>query len=85
MQVATGADSGALAFDCRRLTRQYASQFQGQSCSTAEWGRTRRLLVGPFRTQAAAREWEQGFKRAGGDAFVWSSDVGEEVTPIGRR
>ena len=85
VQVATGADSGALAFDCRRLARQYADAFDGQNCSTAEWGRTRRLLVGPFRTQAAAREWEQRFKRAGGDAFVWSSDVGEEVTPIGRR
>lgn len=84
VQVATGADVSALAFDCRRLTRQYAASFRGQSCATAVWGRTRRLVVGPFRTMAAAREWETAYKRAGGDGFAWASDAGEEVTPVGR-
>lgn len=84
VQVATGADVSALGFDCRRLTRQYAASFEGKSCSSAVWNRTRRLVVGPFPNATAARTWLSTYSRAGGDGFVWSSDVGEEVTPIGR-
>lgn len=85
-QIATGADPSALAFDCRRLQRQYTQAFGSQTCSTAVWNRTRRLLVGPFRNAAAAREWGTAYARAGGNAgFVWNSDAGEEVTPVGRR
>lgn len=85
VQVATGANVSALAFDCRRLARERAAAWGEQTCSSAAWGRTRRLVVGPFRNQAAARAWESAYRRAGGDAFIWSSDAGEEVTPVGRR
>ena len=85
VQVATGADANALAGDYRRLTQRHAQIFQGQSGSTAAWNRTRRLLVGPFPNQAAARAWLNRFDAAGGDGFVWSSAAGEEVTPVGRR
>ena len=85
VQVATGADVSALGFDCRRLTRQYSASFEGQSCASAAWNRTRRLVVGPFRNQAAAREWLNGYSRAGGNGFIWTSDAGEEVFPVGRR
>jgi tetratricopeptide (TPR) repeat protein len=85
VQVATGANVSALAFDCRRLARERAAAWGDQNCSSAEWGRTRRLVVGPFRNQAAARAWESAYRRAGGDAFIWMSDAGEEVTPVGRR
>ena len=85
VQVATGANVSALAFDCRRLARERAAAWGDQNCSSAEWGRTRRLVVGPFRNQAAARAWESAYRRAGGDAFIWNSDAGEEVTPVGRR
>lgn len=85
VQVATGANVSALAFDCRRLARERTAAWGDQNCSTAVWGRTRRLVVGPFRNQAAARAWESAYRRAGGDAFIWSSDAGEEVTPVGRR
>ena len=84
VQVATGADASALAYDCRRLARQYAASFEGQSCSTAVWNRTRRLVVGPFRTAAAARAWLSTYSAAGGDGMVWTSDAGEEVTPVAR-
>lgn len=85
-QIATGGDAAALAFDCRRLQRAHEAAFAGQSCSTAVWNRSRRLLVGPFRTQAAAREWAAAYSRGGGSpGFIWSSDAGEEVTPIPRR
>ncbi len=86
VQVATGANVSALGFDCRRLARQYAAAFGSRSCSIAAWNRTHRLLVGPFRNAAAAREWLAGYARAGGDgAFVWNSDAGEEVTAVGAR
>jgi hypothetical protein len=85
VQVATGANVSALAFDCRRLARDHAAAWAGQSCSSAVWGRTRRLVVGPFRTMAAARAWETAYKRGGGDAFIWSSEVGEEVAAVGSR
>lgn len=85
VQVATGANVSALAFDCRRLAREHSAAWAGQSCSSATWGRTRRLVVGPFRNQAAARAWESAYKRGGGDAFIWTSDAGEEVAPVGGR
>lgn len=86
VQVATGANVSALGFDCRRLARQYAAAFGSRGCSVAAWNRTHRLLVGPFRSAAAAREWLAGYTRAGGDgAFVWNSDAGEEVTVVGAR
>lgn len=85
VQIATGSNANALAFDCRRFTRQYPEVFRNQSCSTAAWNRTRRLLVGPFRNQNAARDWLAQFSRAGGNGFVWSSEAGEEVTAAGGR
>lgn len=84
VQVATGADVTALGFDCRRLARQHSASFEGQSCASAAWNRTRRLVVGPFRNAAAARAWLSAYSAAGGDGFVWNSDAGEEVAPISR-
>lgn len=82
VQVATGANASALAGDFRRLVKKYPSEFKGQKAATAEWGRTRRLLVGPFPNAKAAASWVAAYKKAGGDAFAWSSEVGEEVTPV---
>ena len=85
VQVATGASPTGLSFDCRRLARAYPALFEGRSCSSADWNRTRRLVVGPFRNNDAARAWEHDFRHAGGNGFVWTSDAGEEVTPVGHR
>ncbi len=86
VQVATGADAGALAIDYRRFAREDAAVFQGQSGATAVWNRTRRLVVGPFPNAAAARAWLNRYVAAGGEGFIWNSDLGQEVTPLpGRR
>ncbi|MFM6853273.1 MAG: SPOR domain-containing protein, partial [Sphingopyxis sp.] len=85
VQVATGANVTALAFDCRRLARAHPASFEGQSCSSAAWNRTRRLVVGPFRTAAVAREWLGAYTRAGGDGFIWQSEAGEDVAAVARR
>lgn len=82
VQVATGANAGALAGDFGRLARKYPAEFKGQKAATAEWGRTRRLLVGPFPNARAAGTWLAALKKAGGDGFPWSSDAGEEVNPV---
>ena len=48
VQVATGGDAKALAFDFRRLAKKYPALFKGHDGGTSEWGKTRRLVVGPF-------------------------------------
>ena len=82
VQVATGASAGALASDFTRLARKYPAEFKGQKGATAEWGRTRRLLAGPFVTAKAASAWLAAVKKAGGDGFTWSSEAGGEVSPV---
>ncbi len=47
VQIATGSNPKALAFDYNRFAKRNAALFKGKSGSTAEWGQTRRLLVGP--------------------------------------
>ena len=56
--------------------------FKKQVGWTAPWGKTSRLLVGPFADQKAANKWESDFKKAGGDSFGWKSEAGEEVTKL---
>jgi len=83
VQIATGRNVDALAFDLRRLRRSYSDAIGDQTGWTAEWGATRRLLVGPFKKIDEARATVSKIAKAGGDAFVWQSDAGEDVTKIG--
>ncbi|WP_245798669.1 tetratricopeptide repeat protein [Sphingopyxis flava] len=82
VQIATGANLKALAFDYNRFAKRNAALFQGKSGSTAEWGQTRRLLVGPFKDRKAAQDWLADYKKAGGDGFLFASEAGEAVEPI---
>ena len=82
VQVAAGANLSALQTDFGRLAKKYPAEFKGQKGGIAEWGRTRRLLVGPFASSKAAATWLAAYKKAGGDAFQWSSEAGEVVTPV---
>lgn len=81
VQIAAGS-AAALDFDYRRFAKKTPELFKGRNPSTAEWGRTDRLLVGPFADQKAAKKWEGDYKKAGGDAFMWKSEIGEVVTPL---
>lgn len=81
VQIATG-DAGALGFDYRRLARKSADLFKGQSGWTSAWGKTDRLLVGPFTDMKTAKKWEGDFKKAGGDGFMWKSENGVVVTAL---
>jgi Flp pilus assembly protein TadD len=84
VQIATGRDPAALAFDMRRLRKTYAT-LADLDAWTAEWGATRRLLVGPFPTAAKAKTVLTDLKKAGSDGFVWQSEAGEIVAALSRK
>jgi len=82
VQVGVGRDSGRLAFDWRHMVRDEGKLFKGKSPSFAEWGRTKRLLVGPFDSDEAAHAWLTRAKPNHPDAFVWTSSAGQVVDPL---
>lgn len=82
VQVATGANARALATDFGKFAKKSPDLFKGKSGATAEWGRTRRLLVGPFKDRKAAQDWLTSYKKAGGDGFLFNSEAGQTVDPI---
>ena len=81
VQIATGGAT-ALGGDYRRLEKKSLVLFKGQNGWTSTWGKTDRLLVGPFADLKASKKWEADFKKAGGDAFSWKSDIGVVVTAL---
>jgi hypothetical protein len=81
VQIATGEASG-LGFDYRKLTKNNPILFKAQKPWTSPWGKTARLLVGPFPDAKAAKKWEGDFKKAGGDAFMWKSEIGVPVNAL---
>lgn len=81
VQIATG-QANALPFDYNKWTKKSPALFKNQAGWTAPWGKSSRLLVGPFADQKAANKWEGDFKKAGGDSFGWKSEAGEEVTKL---
>ena len=82
VQIATGANAKALAFDYGKFAKKNPARFKGKSAATTEWGKTRRLLVGPFKDRAAAQDWLGDYKKAGGDGFLFNSDAGQSVDPV---
>jgi Flp pilus assembly protein TadD len=81
-QVATGRDVKALAFDWRRLQRDGGALLAKRDPYTAKWGQTRRLLTGPYKSEDEADKAVAALKKKGIDAFEFTSDEGQEVTPI---
>lgn len=81
VQIGAGNRS-AMAFTLKRMKAKHDAlgQYDGWS---ADWGRTARLVVGPFPSLAKARAVEADMKKAGSDAFVWHSAAGEEVVRVG--
>lgn len=82
VQVATGANAKALATDFGKFAKKSPAVFKGKSGATTEWGKTRRLLVGPFKDRKAAQDWLADHKKAGGDGFLFNSEAGQSVDPI---
>ena len=83
VQVATGRDKDALAFDWRRMSRQAAEVFRGKKASVSDWGARNRLLAGPFPTEAAANAFMTQLRTAKIDgSFVWTSPAGQVVDAL---
>jgi Flp pilus assembly protein TadD len=82
VQVATGANARALATDFGKFAKKSPAVFKGKSGATTEWGRTRRLLVGPFKDRKTAQDWLADYKKAGGDGFLFNSEAGQTVDPV---
>ena len=83
VQIGTGQKS-ALAFTFKRLQGKYDA-VAPQDGWSASWGRTSRLLIGPFASFTRAKAVEADLKKAGADAFAWQSDAGEVVEKLGSK
>ena len=82
VQIGTGANRNALGFTLKALRRKYDA-VAPQDGWVASWGRTNRLLIGPFASFTRAKMVEAKLKSAGADAFAWQSDAGEVVERLG--
>jgi len=82
VQVATGRDTGALAFDWRRLKRESGGLLDRPAPHTARWGQTNRLVVGPFASTREADTLIARLKDKQIDSFRFTSAQGEEVKPL---
>ncbi len=82
MQVATGKDVKALAFDWRRFARKAPDLLGKRDAFTAKWGVSRRLLTGPVDSAKAANKLVADLEAAGIDAFAFTSEAGEDVDPL---
>ena len=83
VQVATGRDKSALAFDWRRFSRENSEVFAKRSPFVTPWGQTNRLLTGPFPSEKAASAYIAQLKKAGIDgAFSWTSPAGQIVDAL---
>ena len=82
VQVATGRDTGALAFDWRRIKREAGGLLDRPAPHIAKWGQTNRLVVGPFANAREADALVARLKDKKIDSFRFTSDQGEEVKPL---
>jgi Flp pilus assembly protein TadD len=85
VQIATGTDVSALSYDYRRWAKKLPALFSGISGHSAVWGKSRRLVAGPFADMKAAKKWEAEFRKNGGDSFIWQSENGTAVEPLKSR
>ncbi|NTZ42179.1 tetratricopeptide repeat protein [Altererythrobacter sp. SALINAS58] len=83
VQVATGRDRDALAFDWRRISRKAGDLLADQKGHLAEWNDANRLLAGPLASRSAAQELVTALKAEDVDSFVFTSRAGEVVEPLG--
>lgn len=85
VQVATGANERGLPLTWRRLRDGNATVLKGMSAYSVPFRATNRLLVGPVKSAAAARELVRSLGRNGVAATTYSSDAGQEVAAVGTR
>lgn len=82
VQVATGRDTDALAFDWRRIKRSAGGLLDRAEPHIAKWGQTNRLVAGPFPSTREADRLIAQLKEKDVDSFRFTSARGEEVKPL---
>ncbi|WP_123640017.1 tetratricopeptide repeat protein [Tsuneonella flava] len=82
VQVATGKDLKALAFDWRRFGKKAPKVLAKRDAFTVEWGQSRRLVTGPFSSNKEADAAIADLKALGIDSFRFTSEKGEKVSPL---
>ncbi len=82
VQVATGANDRGLALTWRRIRDDNDKALVGQSAYSAAYRATNRVLVGPMKSPAAARELVRALGKNGVAAMTYSSEAGEEIARI---
>ncbi len=79
VQLATGSNLNALKYDFRRMKKKNAGLFGDMNGWTSPWGKTRRMVVGPFSDLSSAKKFDAAFRKNGGDSFAWVSAKGTKV------
>lgn len=82
VQVATGKDVKALAFDWRRISKSGGDALSKLKPHTTRWGAANRLLAGPVDNREKAQALVRDLKAKGLDSFLYVSPEGEEIQTI---
>ncbi|MEM6475207.1 MAG: SPOR domain-containing protein [Pseudomonadota bacterium] len=82
IQVATGKDRAALAYDWRRIARKAPELLGDFEPHVVAWGQSNRLLAGPVSTRTAARQLVRDLGEAGVDTFAYTSPEGTEIEQL---
>lgn len=85
VQVATGRNDSGLGLTLKRIRSDNEAAMKGLGGWSAPYKATNRILVGPMRSAAAARELVGKLAKNGVSAMTFSSDAGEEVEKIATR
>lgn len=82
VQVAGGADVKALPKAWNAIIAEAPAEFRGKQAWTTPLRFTNRLLVGPFKTPAAAQDFVNMIRKKGVEAFAWSSQAGQKIEKL---
>lgn len=82
VQVATGKNVKALAFDWRRISREGGAPLAKLKPHTTPWGEANRLLAGPVDSREKGQALVRELKAKGLDTFLYVSPEGEEIQPV---
>jgi len=83
VQIATGNNRSGLPGTWRKLKDQASKSLARQSAWTVPFRQTNRLLVGPLKSTADARELVSSLAKEGVQATTFSSEAGQEISRIG--
>ena len=82
VQLATGRDMAALAFDWRRFTRRTDGLLDKYKPHVTPWGQANRLLAGPLNSREDARELINALAEKGIETFSYTSPEGTEIQTL---